>query len=187
MPKNAFSETKPEKKQLNIALILGIALATIVVLGVVIYFIFFNKPASPSIPPNPDTTKESQEETLEEESKEEEAHIFIQEWGIQLKYPPKYGTSFSIVKTDEHTHSVIVGDYQVGVNLVKKTSSDQTISGTTIITSDMDGSVFVITTTTTDHLISKGIIKKEDEEKVKKIQDELVEFYTESQGPISSL
>ena len=184
MPKSAFAEAKPEKKQSKLPLILVIALVAVIALGVAIYFLFFNKPAS-SASPNPESSEEGQEEEPEEEP--EEAHIFIQEWGIQLKYPPKYGTAFSITKSDDHTHDIIIGDYQVGVNLVKKTSSDQAISGTTIATFEIDSEVFVITTTATERLISKGIIKEEDEEKVKEIQDELVEFYKASPDAISSL
>ena len=181
MPKSAFAEAadaaKAQKKPNKLPLILTIVLVVLIAAGVAAYFLFFNKPASSSNPPSQDTEEPAEEEPTEE-PEDNSDYIQIQEWGIQLKYPPQYH-SFAFVHTEDkpNIYGLVVGDYQVGVDLVKKTSSNQTVSGTTIATYELDSEVFVITTTTTDKLIQEGTIEKADEEEVKKIQDTLIEFY----------
>ena len=196
MPKSAFAETKPEKKQSKLALILAIALVAIIILGVVAYFVFFNKPAASAVTPGEQTTPtqpeepeeqpEEQPEEPEEQPEETDSTLIFDEWRVSLKYPSSLGT-LTANNVNSYTFQLVADGQDIGFGFSKMPETAGAAPDTTFASFNVGGATYILALDPVETLISKGAIIADQSEEIQSIHDRLIEYYRATTDAITAL
>ena len=199
MPKSAFAETKPEKKQSKLALILAIALVAIIILGVVAYFVFFNKPAASAVTPGEQTTPTQPEEPEEqpeeqpeepeeqpEEPEETDSTLIFDEWRVSLKYPSSLGT-LTANNVNSYTFQLVADGQDIGFGFSKMPETAGAAPDTTFASFNVGGATYILALDPVETLISKGAIIADQSEEIQSIHDRLIEYYRATTDAVTAL